>query len=87
MVFHALFNGLTLAAAQLAPSIDTAVKEHPVLEHIVRADGQGFFTPAAMVVCSIGAAGLLWWLHHLPYRPSEEERLQEALDRQQLAGA
>jgi sodium transport system permease protein len=87
IIFHALFNGLTLAAAQFAPSIDAAVKKYPVLEYIVRTDGQGIFQPAAMIACLMGTAGLLWWLHQLPYRRTEEEQLQEALDHQQLAGA
>jgi sodium transport system permease protein len=87
IVFHALFNSLTLAAAQLAPRVDAAVKELPILGHIVRTDGEGIFQPAAMIACLLGAVGLLWWLLQLPYRRSEEERLQEALDHQQLAGA
>lgn len=87
IVFHALFNSLTLATAKLAASIDAAVKKYPVLESIIRTDGEGVFQPAVMIACLIGAAGLLWWLHQLPYRRTDEERLQEALDHQQLAGA
>jgi sodium transport system permease protein len=87
MIFHALFNSLTVGTALFASNIEAMVKKYPVLENIVRNDGQGFFTPAAMIACLIGVAGLLWWLHQLPYRRTEEEQLQEALDRQQLAGA
>jgi sodium transport system permease protein len=86
MIFHALFNSLTVGATQFAPSIEATVKKHPVLENVIRTDGQGVFQPAAMIACVLGAAGLLWWLHQLPYRRTEEERLQEALDHQQLAG-
>jgi sodium transport system permease protein len=87
MVFHALFNSLTVGAALFAASIDATVKKYPVLESIVRTDGEGFFTPAAMIACLVGTIGILWWLQKLPYRRTEEERLQEALDHQQLAGA
>jgi sodium transport system permease protein len=87
IVFHALFNSLTLAAALLAPRIEATVKQYPVLENIVRTDGEGIFQPAVMIACLLGAIGLLWWLHQLPYRRTDEEQLQEALDHQQLAGA
>jgi sodium transport system permease protein len=87
MIFHALFNSLTVASAQFAPAIEATVKKHPALESIIRLDGDGIFQPAAMVVCLVATAGLVGWLVQLPYRRSEEERLQEALDHQQLAGA
>jgi sodium transport system permease protein len=87
MVFHAIFNSLTLITAKLAENIDLAVKKYPVLERIVRTDNEGLFQPWVMVACGAGAISAIWWLHRLPYRRTDEEQLQEALDNQQFAGA
>jgi sodium transport system permease protein len=87
MIFHAIFNSLTLLTARLAVGIDQAVEKYPFLQNIVRTDNQGLFQPWVMVTCLAGTAVAIWWLHRLPYRRTDEERLQEALDHQQLAGA
>lgn len=87
MLFHAVFNGLIVGTATFAGTIDAFVAKNPVLENVVRTDGKGFFQPWFIGACLAGAAIACWWLHRLPYSPTKEERLQEALDNQQLAGA
>lgn len=87
MIFHAIFNSLTLLTARLAEGIEQAIDKYPILENIVRTGSQGFFQPWVMIGCLVGSTAAIWWLHRLPYRRTEEEQLQEALDHQQLAGA
>ncbi len=87
MVFHAIFNSLTLAVAKLAKDFDQLVVKYPVLKNIFRMDDEGLFQTWVMVACALGAAVAIWWLHRLPYRRTREEQLQEALDHQEMVGA
>ncbi len=87
MLFHAIFNSLTLVLAKIAPEFEKLVADYPWLEYVVRTDGEGLFQLGFMIVCLFAASAVLWWLHRLPYRRTQEEKLQEALDHQQLAGA
>ena len=87
MIFHAIFNSLTLVTAKFAANFEQQVHDYPLLGNILRTDGQGLFQPGMMVACFLGATAVLWWLHRLPYRRTQEEKRQEALDHQQLAGA
>jgi sodium transport system permease protein len=87
MIFHAIFNSLMVLTSKLAEGVKQAIVKYPVLENILRTDNEGFFQPWVMVACLAGTAVAIWWLHRLPYRRTDEERLQEALDHQQLAGA
>lgn len=82
MVFHAIYNSLTLLVAQLAEQIEAGKVSYPLLETLVRTDGQGFFQDWVMLVCLCGSVGILWWLHHIPYHRTDEEQLQESLDKQ-----
>ncbi len=87
MIFHALFNSLTLVIAKFQPRFAEWVQDYPLLEGVLRTDDKGIFQPAVLIVCLLGASAVLWWLHRLPYRRTQEEKRQEALDHQQLAGA
>lgn len=87
IVFHAVFNGLIVALSQLTGQIEQYMERYSVLKNFIRTDNEGFFQPWFVVVCAVAAAALIWWLHKLPYMRTQEEKLQEALDSQQLAGA
>lgn len=87
MLFHAIFNSLTLVLAKIAPQFEKIVDDYPLLEYVVRTDGEGIFQPGFMIACLFAAVLVLWWLHRLPYHRTQEEKLQEALDHQQFAGA
>ncbi len=86
MLFHALYNGLTLATGDLAGQFKEDALANSFWEMFLVADGSGMFQTWVLVVCLLGAGVLLGWLHRLPYLPTDEERLQEVRERQ-LAGA
>ena len=82
MVFHALYNSLTILTAHFAEKIDASLITHPALKLILRTDGNGFLQDWVMIACLCGASAILWWLHRLPYRRTDGEQLQERLDKQ-----
>lgn len=82
IVFHAIYNSLTVLTARLAEMLEAGRVTHPALDLIIRTDGQGFFQVWVMIACFCGSAGILWWLHRIPYHRTDEEQFQERLDKQ-----
>ncbi len=86
IAFHGIHNALQLAAATfLTPAL---VEAHPGWRAIVE---ESSFLPgsvvyrAPLVIGSILASGLLlYWFRTLPFTPTAEESLQEALDHQSV---
>jgi sodium transport system permease protein len=88
IVFHAIHNSLQLYVARRLAELNGANSqgwegwllggEEPVIHGT-----------AAVAICGVIAAGVLWSLRGAPYRPTEEEQLEEARQRQDasLAGA
>jgi sodium transport system permease protein len=84
MLYHAVHNGLSVLLGRVS---DALLESYPILRWIYQSAGEGQFAyqPGAIVVASLLAAALLWWLKSLPYHRTAEERLQEALDHQPAA--
>jgi sodium transport system permease protein len=88
IVFHAIHNSLQLYVVRRLAELNGANSqgwegwllggEEPVIHGT-----------AAVAICGVIAAGVLWSLRGAPYRPTEEEQLEEARQRQDasLAGA
>ena len=55
MVFHALYNSLTILTAHFAERIDASLITHPALKLILRTDGNGFLQDWVMIACLCGA--------------------------------
>jgi len=83
MVFHAVYNGLAVAVAQVSEQASSSAA-HSYSSWIF--SGKDQFQPWVLVVSVAGTAAILWWLHRLPYQHNKEEQLQEARERQ-FAGA
>jgi sodium transport system permease protein len=86
MVFHALYNGLTLSAGEFAESIGEELSAESSWSILLRTDNQGLFQPWVLLVSLVGIVACCWWLHRQPYLRSDEEQLQEAREHQ-LVGA
>ncbi|QEG35604.1 ABC transporter permease subunit/CPBP intramembrane protease [Bythopirellula goksoeyrii] len=82
IVFHAIYNSLTVLTSRLAEMLEPGKETHPVLDLILRSDGQGLFQNWVLLACLFGAAAILWWLHRIPYHRTDEEQFQERLDKQ-----
>ncbi len=82
IVFHAIYNSLTVLSARLAENLESWMVKYPQLNSFLRTDNQGLFQYWVLIVCLVGSAGILWWLHRLPYHRTDEEQLQESLDKQ-----
>ncbi len=80
ILFHFTNNALTLLAANITQE---TIQQYPVLGHLISRTGfELAYQWPAVVVGSVLAAGILFWLWRLPFQPSAEERLQQALDHQ-----
>lgn len=85
MVFHAIYNSLTLLSARAIEYLGKALTPDSVWASFLKTDGQGMFLPWVTGVAFVGAVAILWWLHRLPYRRTDEEQFRESLDKQYLA--
>jgi sodium transport system permease protein len=85
ILFHATHNGLQLASGIVLT--ETFVAQNPRLREFVTEsmiDGV-FIYRWPLVVLSVLAASLtLYWFRRLPFQPSAEERLQNALEKQSV---
>lgn len=79
--YHLVHNGLSLSLSRVSPE---AIEHSPLLRQIFTTAGEGpNYTLQATIVMALLGVGILLWIKSLPYHASSEERLQEALDRQQ----
>jgi sodium transport system permease protein len=87
VLFHMTHNGLMLWLLQLDLS-PTTFDQYPLLRLFIQQsanDPEGFVYRWPLVLAgAVLAAYLLRWLHHLPYRKTAEEELQEALGHQSV---
>jgi sodium transport system permease protein len=82
VLYHFMHNGLSVLHGRVTPEL---LDSQPTLRLILIPGGEaGEYTYSlpATIVAGLLAAGVLWWFKSLPYRRSDEERLQEALDHQ-----
>jgi sodium transport system permease protein len=86
IVFHALYNSLAITSARLEAIRSAESFADSPWNWLLQAEGETMFRLWVPVACLLGTTALLWWLHRLAYRRTEEEQLQEIRDRQQ-AGA
>jgi sodium transport system permease protein len=80
ITYHVVHNGLTLLAANAL----TEAPEGSIWRDMIgseRPNGWLYQWPAVAASCVAGMA-LLLWFRKLPYQKTEEERIQEALDRE-----
>ncbi len=84
MVFHAIYNTLSLSVGRLAESAQDAATNAPI-RWFLRGDDSAVFQPWVLAASAVGAAAILWWLHRLPHERTDEEQLQETRQ-QQLQG-
>lgn len=84
MIFHSLHNSLQLLSGSWMSA--EALEQHPPLQHFLGPsllDEQMIVYRTPVLVASILASGLLLrWFRSLPFSPTPEERLQEALEHQ-----
>ncbi|MBN2022509.1 MAG: CPBP family intramembrane metalloprotease [Pirellulales bacterium] len=81
IVYHATHNALALTAAQITPGL---LNESPFLNFIVRRGPDGAFACYKLplvVLAVVLALMILTWFGRLRYEKTEEERLQEAIQR------
>ncbi len=84
MLFHALYNGLNLVVSNLVASSRPALAADSAWFWILstgEADEGRIFQPWVLALCLIGVMAALWRLNRLPYQHTDEERLQEARER------
>lgn len=85
MLFHVLFNGLSIAAERVfVPVLQESPSDSP-WHWFVRTSGDSMFQAWVLGASAAGVAVICWWLHRMPYRHTEEEMLHEVRERQ-LAG-
>jgi sodium transport system permease protein len=80
IAYHVVHNGLTLMAAYAADSAAPGSFLNSMLG-TQKVPGWLYDWPAVAASCLAGLAILLWF-RKLPYQKTEEERIQEALDRE-----
>jgi len=81
-IYHLTHNGLSVATSRLTPEVFEQIPLSRQLWHATEQSSLTYTTPATIVLAVL-AAGVLLWFKSLPYHASDEERLQQALDRQQ----
>ena len=86
IVFHALYNSLSIGMGYLARQFSPEALGDSPWQLIVRNKDSLSFQPIFLLVCAAVVVAILRWLHRAPYRRTDEEQLQEARDRQ-LTGA
>jgi sodium transport system permease protein len=85
MLFHMTYNGLMFFSTQWTELAGDAVSKSPILRWVLTEaePGQVSYSRPVVIVCALLAGCLLYWLGRLPYKQTEEERLQELRARQQ----
>lgn len=87
MLFHMLHNGLQILSTKIDARLIDGV---PLLEWLINSDAlvrEDELAPAqvyhwpVVVLAAMGACLVLYWLHRLPYARSQEETLQESIER------
>jgi sodium transport system permease protein len=81
IAFHMVHNTLALASSQITPEL---VDRSPLLRSMVHSVGEnaGYgYNWAVVAVASCATIGLLGWFGRLTYEKSDEEILQEAIQR------
>lgn len=82
VLFHAVFNGLSVVVPALAKSYGP---QQPWIAQLFRSSPEeSSYTWPVIVASGVLTAGLLWWFKSLPYQATEEEALHEALDNESL---
>ncbi len=86
MTYHLVHNATAISAARLTPA---TLEHYPFLRYLLQpgevVGGEVAVLDFTWLAVGIGTAlalGIILWLKSLPYRVFEEERLQEAIDRQ-----
>ena len=87
IVFHALYNSLTLVFSQQLERIGSALTPDSVWSSILKSEEPGMFQPWVTGCALCIAAIIIWWLHRQPYKQTQEEQLQESLDKQFLSAS
>jgi len=87
VIYHFAHNSLAFGYSSLQQMPTADYEKHRALRLLVRStveDGQTLYSYhwAVLILGGVIAAGLLYWLHRLPYQQTEEERLQKALQHQ-----
>jgi len=80
MLFHAIYNGLGLAIAEMIGSAGEQLSDSP-MAWLLSGNEKIIFQPWVLAVAVVGSGAILWWLHRLPYLRTKEEQLQEARER------
>lgn len=89
IAYHLTNNGLGVLASRITPG---SLAHYPALRWLVYFDGsaRGQSADAAMlefhwpvvIFASLIAVAVLYWFRRIPFRPSDEEKLQKALNHQ-----
>jgi sodium transport system permease protein len=80
ILFHLTYNALMLATLRLMEYTSHWPEWAVPIREI--GPGQIVYTWPVVGVCGAVAAGLLWWLHRLPYQATREEQLSDVRARQ-----
>jgi sodium transport system permease protein len=81
-MYHLTHNGLSVASSRLTPEVFEKVPLARQLWETTEQNTLTYTTPATIAMALLGV-GVLLWFKSLPYHASDEERLQEALNREQ----
>jgi sodium transport system permease protein len=80
VLFHIVYNSLTLLMAVFVPSL---LQDYPAIEWVFAGTAEGpMYQWPAIGVCFVLGLFVLRWFQCLPYEHTAEETLQEALDHQ-----
>jgi sodium transport system permease protein len=80
--FHFVYNSLSLLSCRVTPQV---LDTYPLLRLLFQPAGDGcIYSTAAVAVGGVATIFLLLWFRQLPHRVSEEESLQQTLNRQKL---
>jgi sodium transport system permease protein len=86
MLYHFVHNGSSLLLSRITPDL---LETYPLLKLVFAPGaepGSYFYRVPFTVAAALLALALLWWFQRLPYHRSAEERLQDALDHQDVRG-
>lgn len=91
IAYHVTNNAAAVLASRLTPE---TLSQYPALNWLFyfepatsatgEAAGSLEFQAPLVIVASLLAVAILYWFRRIPFRPSDEERLQTALDRQSV---